>query len=231
MTTSDAMATQRRPARVPDRAGLSRGWRRAVLVLHILSAGAWVGVDVMVAALVLTGWFSPDTDIQGLAYRALAHFVVLPMLGSGLICLITGVVLGWGTRWGLLRYWWVTAKLAINLGLCIAIVLVLAPGMSDVDQYGQSVIEGSPAPDRIATLFFPPAVSLAALSLATALAVVKPWGRISRGRSGPTALRTASGPRARSASTPRRECTRSAERAPEAESTTIARLSHPKGER
>ena len=160
---------------------LSRPWRRAVLVAHIVSAGAWIGVDVMVAVLVLTGWFAPAVELRSLAYRALAEFILLPMLVSGLLTLITGLALGLGTTWGLLRYWWVAAKLAINLALCTAMVVVLAPGMPAIGEYGRDLLTGATDDLRVVSLFFPPAVSLTALTFAVALAVVKPWGRIRRG--------------------------------------------------
>lgn len=159
---------------------LSRTWRRVVLVGHIVSAGAWIGVDVIVAVFVLTGWFSADAELRSLAYRALAEFVVAPMLVSALLCLITGCLLGFGTKWGLLRYWWVVVKLVLNAALCAVMLAVLAPGMADVGRYGADLLSGSPDQGRVVTLFFPPAVSLSALTFATVLAVVKPWGRISQ---------------------------------------------------
>jgi hypothetical protein len=70
---------------------LSRRGRRVLLVLHLVSGGAWIGVDVMVAVLVATGWFADDVELRGLAYRALASFVVWPMLVCGLVCLATGL--------------------------------------------------------------------------------------------------------------------------------------------
>lgn len=159
---------------------LSRRWRRVVLVAHIVSAGAWIGVDVIVAVLVLAGWFAADAEVRSLAYRALAEFIVAPMLVSGLVCLITGCLLGLGTKWGLLRYWWVLIKLVLNVALCTIMIVVLAPGMADVDRYGTDLLTGSPDQSRVTTLFFPPAVSLSALTFATVLAVAKPWGRIRR---------------------------------------------------
>jgi hypothetical protein len=162
---------------------LGRRWRQATLVAHIVSAGTWIGVDVIVAVLVLTGRFAGDLELRSLAYRALATFVVWPMLASGLLCLATGLVLGLATRWGLLRYWWVALKLVLNLVLCALIVLVLQPGMNQVTEYGEDLLTGSPDPATVSTLFFPPAVSLTTLTLATVLAVVKPWGRIRRRRS------------------------------------------------
>lgn len=161
---------------------LSRRWRKATLVLHIVAAGAWIGIDVIVAVLVFTGWFAGDVAVRSLAYQALATFVVWPMLTAGLVSLATGLLLGLGTKWGLLRYWWVAVKLGLNLLLCTLIVVLLQPGMDDVRAYGQELLTGSPDPAAVSTLFFPPAVSLTTLTLATVLAVFKPWGRIGAAR-------------------------------------------------
>ncbi len=152
--------------------------RKTTLALHILSGGIWIGVDVIVAVLVFTGWFSDDPAVKGVAYRALSLFVVWPMLAAGLVCLATGVVLGWGSKWGLLRYWWVAVKLVLNLVLCTLIVVVLRPGMGDVGEHGSDLLAGETSTRDMSTLFFPPAVSLIALSFATVLGVFKPWGRI-----------------------------------------------------
>ena len=174
-TTGGSVSARRLP--------LSRGWRSATLVVHIVAAGAWIGIDVIVAVLVLAGRFSDDVAVRSLAYQALATFVVWPMLTAGLVSLATGLILGLGTTWGLLRYWWVAVKLALNLVLCTLIVLVLRPGMGDVAAYGRDLLTGSPDPARVSNLFFPPAVSLTTLTLATTLAVFKPWGRIRPRRS------------------------------------------------
>lgn len=151
--------------------------RRATLVVHIVSAGAWIGIDVIVSVLVVTGWFSADPAIQGLAYQALGTFAVGPMLVSGLVCLTSGILLGLGTRYGLLRYWWVVVKLGMNIILCVLIVFALRPGMADVVEYGRLLAAGAVSPIDVSTLFFPPAVSLTALTVATVLGVFKPWGR------------------------------------------------------
>lgn len=162
----------------PGAAGrrLSRRWRRTTLVVHVVSAGAWIGIDVMVAVLVLSGRFG-TTETRSLAYRALGTFVVWPMLTAGLGCLLTGLVLGLGTKWGLFRYWWVLVKLVLNVALCVLILVLLEPGMDEVVAWGEALPDGGPQPRFVTTLFFPPAVSLTALAFATTLAVVKPWGR------------------------------------------------------
>ena len=161
---------------------LSRRWRRVTLVTHIVSVGAWIGIDVIVAVLVLVGWFGNDVEVRSLAYRALAEFVVWPMLVSALLSLVTGLVLGLGTKWGLVRYWWVAVKLGLNLVLCTLILVALQPGMDEVAAYGRDLLTSDPDSATVSTLFFPPAVSLSTLTLAVVLAVVKPWGRTSWGR-------------------------------------------------
>lgn len=156
--------------------------RKTTMVVHIVSGGAWIGIDVMVGVLVVVGWSSPDAAVRGIAYQALGRFVVWPMLAAGLTCLASGLVLGLGTRWGLLRYWWVAVKLALTVALCTLIIVVLRPGMTEVREHGEALTAGETATGDVSTLFFPPAVSLTVLTLATAIAVVKPWGRIGRAR-------------------------------------------------
>ena len=187
MSTAPAVPATRPGRPATSRFVLSRGWRRTTLILHVIAGGTWIGIDVMVAVLVWTGWFGTDAEIRGLAYRALAAFVVWPMLTAGLVCLLTGLVLGLGTKWGLLRYWWVAVKLVLNLVLCTLILVALEPGMAAVAGYGRDLTGGAEAPPEISTLFFPPAVSLTALTFATVLGVVKPWGRIGRRRRYPAA--------------------------------------------
>lgn len=153
--------------------------RKLWLVLHILSAAAWIGVDVIVAVLVAAGMSGGDRT-RGLAYQALGSFVVWPMLTAGLVCLGTGLILGLGSKWGLLRYWWVAVKLALNLVLCTLILVALNPGMPEVRAHGEALSAGLTSPLDTANLVFPPIVSLTALSLATVLSVYKPWGRMRR---------------------------------------------------
>ena len=180
MSASTVISTERetRPSGHATPWRLSRRWRRITLVAHIFAAGAWIGIDVVVAVLVLTGWLSDDMQVRALAYQSLATFVVWPMLAAGLVTLATGLILGLGSKWGLLRYWWVAVKIAVNLVLCTMIVLVLQPGMGEVGEYGRDLLTSSPDSDSVSTLFFPPTVSLTTLALATTLGVAKPWGRI-----------------------------------------------------
>lgn len=154
--------------------------RKAVLTVHIVSAGAWIGVDVLVAVLAGVGLGGGPEATRGLALRALAEFVVTPMLTSALVCLASGLLLGLATKWGLVRYWWVAVKLVMNLVLCALILVALRPGMADVGAAGAAVEAGQVPATDLSFLVFPPTVSLTALAVATLLSVYKPWGRVRR---------------------------------------------------
>jgi Predicted integral membrane protein (DUF2269) len=157
--------------------------RRAVLTVHILGAGAWVGMDVVLGVLVVTARLTSSVGTEALCYRALALFAVGPLLAAGFVTLISGVVLGLGTNYGLVRNWWVAIKLVLNLVLVTLVALLLRPGVHEAARYGEALAAGNPTDASVHHLFMPPLVSGTALIFATILSVYKPWGRIRR-RSG-----------------------------------------------
>jgi len=175
MTTTQMTRT---PTATPWRLG--KRSRKVTLLVHIVSAGAWIGIDVIVAVLVGVGWFADSDSTRGAAYQALGLFVVWPMLTSALVCLGSGLLLGWGSKYGLLRFWWVAVKLFLNLLLTTLILIALKPGMPEIAEYGRSISAGQPNGVDVSQMFFPPIVSLTLLTFATTLSIFKPWGRTRR---------------------------------------------------
>jgi hypothetical protein len=102
--------------------------RKGVLVVHIVSAGAWIGIDVVMGVVIFTALLAEDDNTRALCYRALELFAVWPLFTTGLVCLASGIVLGIGTKWGLVRYWWVAIKLALNIVLTTLVLVALRPG-------------------------------------------------------------------------------------------------------
>jgi hypothetical protein len=151
--------------------------RKALLVVHIASAGAWIGMDIVMGILVFTAMLTGDTQLAALCYQALELFAVWPLLLTGLLCLASGVVLGLGSKYGLIRYWWVAVKLAMNLVLCTLVLFALRPGVAEVAEYGRALAAGTTASALQMDIMFPPIVSTTALLIATVLSVYKPWGR------------------------------------------------------
>jgi hypothetical protein len=100
--------------------------RKGILVVHIASAGVWIGIDVVMGVLVFTALFGNE-ETRALCYRALELFAVWPLIATGLVSLASGIVLGLGTKWGLVRYWWVAIKLALNIILVALVPVALRP--------------------------------------------------------------------------------------------------------
>ena len=167
-------------ARPGMRRRLGATTRKSMLVVHIASAGAWLGIDVVMAVLVFTALLSDDDRTRALSFRALELVAVGPLLATGLVCLLTGILLGLGSRYGLVRYWWVAVKLVLNLLLTSLVLVALAPQVADAAQRARQFEAGIPVPLGSGDLIFPPVVSPAALLAAMVLAVFKPWGRIRR---------------------------------------------------
>lgn len=151
-----------------------------VLTVHILGAGAWIGIDVVLGVLVFTALLTTNTETEALCYRVLELFAVWPLLTAGIVTLLSGVVLGLGTRYGLVRYRWVAMKLVLNVVLVALIVAALRPGLAEAAAYGEQLAAGVRRRAEVGSLAFPPVVSGVALVTATILSVFKPWGRLRR---------------------------------------------------
>jgi hypothetical protein len=168
------------PGSLPWR--LSRNGRRCFLVTHIAAGGAWLGLDVAMGVLVFVALTADRPSTRVLCYQALNLVAVWPLLAVGLLSLASGVVLAWGSKYGLLRYWWVAIKLALNIALTGLVPLALQPTVLDAVERANTYAATGAGDLSVGNLVFPPIVSPAALLVAMVLSVFKPWGRISRRR-------------------------------------------------
>ncbi|MCK2241376.1 MULTISPECIES: hypothetical protein [unclassified Crossiella] len=179
MTTQEAI----RPRNTPVRRGvqreklLPRRTRKAVLVAHLVGAGGWIGLDVVLAVLVFTAAGTSDVALAALCYQAL-ELLVWPMLSLAVLCLVSGVILGLGTKYGLVRYWWVAVKLVLNIALLVLVTFALRSGVIEVAEYGRQLAAGQVGLRGPGDLIYPPIVSTTALLFATVISVYKPWGRL-----------------------------------------------------
>ncbi len=178
--------TSTRPGR--DRR-LGTRTRRAVLITHIASAGAWFGIDVAMAVVIFTAMTATDPATRVLCLQALEIFTVWPLLVSGLLCLLSGIVLGLGSKWGVVRYWWVTVKLVLSLILIALVPIALRPEVTQLARQARQWVAGDPVTFDLSNLIYPPIVSPTLLLIAMTLSVVKPWGRIRSARPGRLAAR------------------------------------------
>jgi hypothetical protein len=161
---------------------MRRAHRRAALGVHLWSGGAWIGMDLVLGILVVTALTTDDVALRAVCLQAFELFAIWPLTLVGLLCLVSGVLLGLGTPYGLLRYWWVAVKLAINLVLSTLVIVLLGPGMRRAGEQGRELAAGGAVSTDVSSLVMPPTVTIVALTVAVWLSVVKPWGRIGRSR-------------------------------------------------
>jgi hypothetical protein len=159
-----------------------------VLLLHVAVAGTWLGIDVVLGLLVLTATTADDPVAPAAALVGIAEFATLPLVVVAALTLASGVLLGLGTKYGLLRYWWVAVKLVLNLVLIGLVIGLLGPTVTALATDARDTLTGGAPLPRPTQLAFPPIVSTTAVLIAFTLSVFKPWGRVRR--STPAADRT-----------------------------------------
>jgi hypothetical protein len=160
---------------------MSPALRKSVLVLHIVLSIGWMGVDIALLVLLFTARTTDDVNLVVSAFNAIRMIVPVAVPPLSLGILATGLLLGLGTPWGLVRYWWVSVKLLLSLIMTVLVFTSLVPGVSSMAILAATtgsadVVRGSlgNAPTQ---LLFPPIVSFAMLGVATILSVFKPWSR------------------------------------------------------
>jgi hypothetical protein len=165
---------------------MPRRVRRTVLVLHVATSVGWLGLTFVLLVLGIVGLGTDDVWRYRGMYEAVGVLAGLLLIPIALLSLGTGLLLGLGSRWGLVRHRWVLTKLLINLAIVVGGVLFAGPRFAAAaqrvrDVVGDVVPEVAPVQIQIVTAA---GAELALLTIAVALSVFKPWGRTRFGRRG-----------------------------------------------
>jgi len=171
---------------------------RLLLVTHIMVSVGWLGLIFAKLVLGLRAMMASDApELSGSLYGAM-EVVNVAFPPAAVATLVTGVLLSLGTRWGVLRHYWVATKLA----LCLA---VIATGVAFVDRLVQRSVSGpsvqAVGEGTVLDIVSAPTTLLISLSAAhvlmlgaaTVLSVYKPWGKTPFGQT--KAARSSRGPR------------------------------------
>ena len=155
-------------SRTTGRRALSPRTRRAVLTTHIIASVGLLGDVAAVLAVNVRAATTPDAALASSSYELLEMFSLVFGIPLSFIALITGLTLGLGSKWGVLRYAWVTAKLLLLLSVILVGALVIGPATSEM-QGGSG--------DAETVLIAAAAWDVLALTVATGLSVYKPGRR------------------------------------------------------
>jgi len=151
---------------------LSRRARQALLTTHIILSVGLLGDSAGFLAVAIRAANADDPLVVRESVEVLSMFSLVFGIPLSLGSLITGVALGIGTKWGVFRYPWVTAKLLLVLSVMLVGSFVIGPAEA-------TMLDGNG--DATGRLIVAGAYDVLALVVATGLSVFKP-GRRFEGR-------------------------------------------------
>jgi hypothetical protein len=111
---------------------LGRRARKVVLTVHVLAGVGWIGAACAYLSLTVASVTSESDDTVRAAFIAmeLVYFALIPLAATALV---TGVAQALGTHWGLLRHYWIVAKLLLTAVAFVVMVNNLGAVSSHAD--------------------------------------------------------------------------------------------------
>ncbi|MBY0217825.1 hypothetical protein [Paenibacillus illinoisensis] len=156
---------------------LSPSLRKLVLTLHVITTMGWLGsaaAYIPIGSYVLT---NQDAEMIRSAIQIMsliANFIVIPV---AIISLLTGIALSLGTKWGLIRHYWIFIKLVLTafaVFMLIAYALELSRAASIAEKEILSSTDIGILQDPLHIIH--PSGGLIIVLVATVLSVYKPKG-------------------------------------------------------
>jgi len=139
--------------------------RRAVLTAHIVVSVGLLGDCAGILAINVRAAVTDDPALAAASYELLEMFTIVFGIPLSLASLASGLALGFGTKWGVLRHRWVVVKLLLILSVILVGAFVIGPGVA-------AMREGRGGAETM--LILACAYDVVALTLATGLSVYKP---------------------------------------------------------
>jgi uncharacterized membrane protein len=139
--------------------------RRLLLTAHIMMSVGLLGDSAGFLAVAVRAARTPDPDRVIELVRVLKMFSLVFGIPLSVGALLSGLALGLGTKWGVFRYPWVTAKLLLVVSVMAVGGVVIGPAQT------QMLAGGA---DATARLIAAAGYDIVALGTATALSVFKP---------------------------------------------------------
>lgn len=149
--------------------------RKALLCLHIVASVALLGDSAGFLAIAIRS-AGAEPAVAAAGWDTLNMFSMVFGIPLSAVTLVSGVVLGIGSKWGVFRYPWVITKLLLIVGVMAVGALVIGPGL-ELARQGAATGE--------AMIITGATYDVTALLVATVLSVYKPgrrwpWSRRAR---------------------------------------------------
>ena len=160
--------------------------RKALVAAHAIAAASWIGIALTFVAMSVVAMSTNDIHLTQAIYELMATFDITLLPWANFATFLTGIALSITTKWGLIRYYWVAAKIAIAVGILMMAFGFLHESLETAGAQaaalaatGGAAAQLSGASDVVLWGF-----GCAMLSLVGALllSLYKPGGRTRRGR-------------------------------------------------
>ncbi|GAA1615724.1 DUF2269 domain-containing protein [Catellatospora bangladeshensis] len=155
--------------------------RKTALTVHVTTSLGWLGAVTAFLAVAVAGLNSTDPARAHALYLAadvITWAVIVPL---ALASFTTGVIQSLGTTWGLIRHWWVIAKLVLTIPATGLLLLHTQPIGRLADPTATTMIAAGGLHGMQVQLVADAAAAIVVLLAATALAVFKPRGLTTHG--------------------------------------------------
>ena len=136
-----------------------------MLTAHIVFSVGLLGDSAGYLAVAIRTSTLDDPVLVHDSLHTLNMFSVVLGIPLTIGALLTGLALGFGTRWGVFKYPWVTAKLVLVVSVLLVGAFVISPA-------SEQMLDGDG--DTTGRLIAAASYDVAALVLATVLSVFKP---------------------------------------------------------
>jgi uncharacterized membrane protein len=150
------------------------GLRKFALTAHVTASVGWIGAVLVFLGLSVIGLSSPDPQTVRGVYVVMEPAAWAVLLPLAFASLLTGIIQGLGTTWGLFRHYWVLFKLLITVFATIILMIYMETfrvmARIAADPSADLAIVRNPSPRLHAVL------ALVVLLVATLLAIYKPRG-------------------------------------------------------
>lgn len=157
---------------------ITHNLRKLFLLLHTIFSVGWFGAVAVFFVLNTAALINPYNQLfrsLNFSMNLIAWYVILPFC---LLSLATGIIQSLATPWGLLKHYWVAAKLILTLGATFLLVM----HMPLINQTAEMTSERpSPNPGLhglTINLFIKSGLALITLLATTTISIYKPWGKI-----------------------------------------------------
>jgi hypothetical protein len=158
------------------------GLRKFALATHLVFSVGWIGAVVAYLALSVAAMTTPEAQTVRAAWIGMemtGWYVIVPLAVASWL---TGLVMALGTKWGLLRHYWVLFSFVLTT-IATVILLLHMPDVSvlaDVARDAQSAAPDAERDHMVSRLsqgdFLHPGLGLVVLLLIQVLNVYKPQG-------------------------------------------------------